>query len=173
MTTLKTCFKCGIEKSLDAFYKDSRMVDGHLGKCKECAKKDARTNYRRHIEQYRAYERGRAMLPHRIAARTEYQHTADGKAAIRRAHVRFCQHNPIKRAAHILCDNAIRGGRLKRMPCEVCGSELAQAHHDDYSKPLAVRWLCTRHHSEWHKHNTPLCPDQSNSATTATFEAPR
>lgn len=35
-TSVKTCFKCGKEKSLDEFYTHPRMKDGHLGKCKEC-----------------------------------------------------------------------------------------------------------------------------------------
>ena len=39
---------------------------------------------------------------------------------------------------------------LDPQPCEVCG-ESAQRHHDDYSKPLEVRWLCTRHHGEVHR----------------------
>ena len=70
------------------------------------------------------------------------------------------ERNPIKHAAHNAVSNAVRDGKLLRQPCEVCGSQSAQAHHDDYSKPLDVRWLCTTHHAEWHKHNTPLCPDQ-------------
>lgn len=37
---IKTCFKCGIEKSLDDFYRHNEMSDGHLNKCKECSKKD-------------------------------------------------------------------------------------------------------------------------------------
>jgi hypothetical protein len=45
---------------------------------------------------------------------------------------------------------ALRSGRLHRQPCEVCSSERVQAHHDDYSKPLEVRWLCRPHHQKHH-----------------------
>lgn len=161
---MKACFKCKHFKPHDAFYAAPASRDGVSGKCKECTKDDVRANYREHIEAYKVYERGRAMLPHRVAAREEYQKTPSGKAAIRRAHVRFCEKNPVKRAAHIACGNAIRSGKLKPQPCEVCGNGVTQAHHDDYSKPLDVRWLCTTHHAEWHKHNTPLCPNQSEAA---------
>lgn len=41
-----------------------------------------------------------------------------------------------------------RRGKLIPQPCEVCAStENIQMHHDDYSKPLEVRWLCDRHNS--------------------------
>jgi len=43
-----------------------------------------------------------------------------------------------------------RRGKLIPKPCEVCGSENAQAHHDDYSKPVDVRWLCKDDHQEHH-----------------------
>lgn len=45
---------------------------------------------------------------------------------------------------------AVRSGRLQRGPCEVCGTANVQAHHDDYNKPLEVRWLCATHHTEHH-----------------------
>lgn len=44
----------------------------------------------------------------------------------------------------------IRRGRIIRGPCEVCGSLNVHAHHDDYSKPLQVRWLCKPHHQLLH-----------------------
>lgn len=42
-------------------------------------------------------------------------------------------------------------GRMVRGLCEVCKSTHTQAHHDDYSKPLDVRWLCRSHHDAFHK----------------------
>lgn len=55
-----------------------------------------------------------------------------------------------KYAARKAVRNAIRRGDIKRQPCEVCGAIRVQAHHDDYSRPLDVRWLCPVHHAEHH-----------------------
>jgi hypothetical protein len=46
---------------------------------------------------------------------------------------------------------AVNRGDLVRKPCEVCGAEKTHAHHDDYSKPLDVMWLCPKHHRERHE----------------------
>jgi hypothetical protein len=45
----------------------------------------------------------------------------------------------------------VRRGLMKSYPCEVCGEEKVEAHHDDYSKPYDVRWLCFKHHRLHHK----------------------
>jgi ribosomal protein S27AE len=45
----------------------------------------------------------------------------------------------------------IKRGKLVKLPCEKCGNENVEAHHDDYSKPLDVRWLCRFHHNEHHR----------------------
>lgn len=45
---------------------------------------------------------------------------------------------------------AIKNGKLKRGCCEECGESKTFAHHEDYSKPLEVNWLCIKHHREKH-----------------------
>ena len=53
--------------------------------------------------------------------------------------------------AHNAVSVARRFGDLIPEPCEVCWTEeRVNAHHEDYSKPLAVRWLCPAHHRQRH-----------------------
>ena len=56
--------------------------------------------------------------------------------------------NKIK--AHAAVRVALRQGKLRRGKCEQCGSLRCDAHHDDYTQPLKVRWLCRRCHQQLH-----------------------
>lgn len=58
--------------------------------------------------------------------------------------------NPEKRRAHRKVEVEIRTGRMAKQPCSECGNEKSQAHHDDYTKPLDVIWLCALHHKRRH-----------------------
>lgn len=60
----------------------------------------------------------------------------------------------------------LKRGKLKRQPCEVCGSA-AQMHHDDYSRPLEVRWLCRFHHLELHHLSRPVSQKESSQASVS------
>ena len=125
----KQCFKCLEFKPLDSFYKHSRMRDGHLNKCKTCTKADVSQNYHSNREHYVEYETTRRPL-RKPQTNTSY--------------------DPLKRQARIITSNAIRTKKLIRNVCEVCGEANTEAHHEDYTRPLEVQWLCRRHHLERH-----------------------
>jgi hypothetical protein len=134
---MKTCGKCKTTKSIDLFGKRKASHDGLSSMCKECQKE---------------YDKSRLRDPKRVAARLEYQKTK-GKEKHNQACKRWLVNNTIKRAAHTLVGNAVKAGKLVKMPCEICGEAKSNAHHDDYAKPLDVRWLCDIHHCEWHQEN--------------------
>jgi hypothetical protein len=127
-----------MEKPIVEFYTHPAMGDGHLNKCKECTKKDAREVRSRRIDYYRAYDRERALIPERAK-------TAQAISVLwRRADKR-------RTKCHDAVARALRSGKLIRAPCERCGCEKSLAHHESYDRPLDVKWLCQPCHKQRHK----------------------
>lgn len=58
---------------------------------------------------------------------------------------------PERIIANAVISGAIRRGKIKKLPCIECGKkDYVHAHHEDYSKPLAIIWLCPIHHKAYH-----------------------
>lgn len=146
---MKRCFKCLCEKPFAEFYRHAQMGDGHLNKCKECTKRDVSMHRQANLEQARQYDKLRAAMPHRVAARADYKQTEAGRQAARKARRASELRYPDRRAARIALGNAVRDGRIQPWPCEVCGDK-AHAHHASYDAPLLVTWLCPPHHKAAH-----------------------
>jgi hypothetical protein len=130
---VKVCFKCRTAKPLSEFYAHPAMSDGYLGKCKECAKTDVRRHRLENLERVRAYDRSRAFLPHRAELRAR---------VVRRWRLthkdRVSAHNKAQR--HL---------RSKPSSCQSCGlMTRVEGHHEDYSRPLDVMWLCKPCHAK-------------------------
>lgn len=149
----KTCFKCGIEKPIKEFYKHPRMKDGHLNKCKECTKLDV--SNRRHNPESRhmvlAYDRERGRSLQRKQKQAERCRKNRRSKSNVEAQKRWRDANLEKRSTHLKVRRAILSGKIVKTPCVVCGNPKSEGHHEDYSKPLEVIWLCREHHAEVHR----------------------
>lgn len=73
------------------------------------------------------------------------------REAIKITRREYWENNRHKEDAYSKIFIAVRSGRIKRLPCEVCGEPKTHGHHKDYSKPLEVNWLCSTHHGELHR----------------------
>ena len=137
------CNACETEKSAGDFYASNQS------RCKECIKASVKKNRQENLERIRAYDRLCGSMPHRVAARKEYQMTEAYAESRNKANQRYLEAYPERNKARIAVNNAVRDGRLMRQPCFICG-EKAEAHHPDYSRPLDVVWLCDSHHKQTH-----------------------
>jgi len=143
---MKECFKCRLHLPLSDYYKHPMMADGHLNKCKKCARIDSeeRRKIKEQDSKWLISERKR----HREKSR-KYRENGIPSRQSQKSKNDYCERNPEKRKAHWKVSNALRSGKIHRHPCCICGSK-AEAHHEDYSKPLDVIWFCSKHHAEHH-----------------------
>jgi hypothetical protein len=132
---MKVCSKCKKTKELEAFYRNQRSKDGLASYCKDCDRLICRASRAAHLEAHRAVDKA---YYERHKERIRARHTAH--------RIKYKD----RHAAHKLVFRALAKGILTKQPCEMCGSLTVQAHHDDYGKPLEVRWLCLSHHMRLH-----------------------
>ena len=142
---MKYCKTCDTTKARLEFGKRKASKDGLAPLCKSCL---------------RAYDKSRLKCPKRAAHRAAYQKSDKGRPKADAAKREWRNRNPSKAKAMAKISYNIRIGALTRQPCEKCKTtNNVHAHHDDYSKPLDVRWLCAQHHRDWHaKHGEALNP---------------
>lgn len=151
--TTKLCFKCKEVKPLTEFYRHLQMADKHLNKCKECTRADVEKNRAAKAEYYKKYDRDRFQNnPKRRAEQLEAMKRNYDPAKQLEYKRAYRARNKDKYKAHYAVSNALQDGRLVRNPtCEKCGANSEHAHHDDYTKPLEVRWFCRPCHLAQHR----------------------
>ena len=157
----KVCFKCGIMKPLEAFYKHSKMKDGYLNKCKDCTKEDVASHKELNKDKIQEYDRNRPNHKERIKANKARMNRLKASDPDKyhkqtvESNKKWYSDNPLKRKAHSAVSNAIRDGKLQKLSvCENCGdSYKVQAHHESYEEVdwLNVVWLCDQCHKDRHK----------------------
>lgn len=149
MDKIRTCNICGVTSDKAKFYA------GVTSRCAECHKTKVRENRASKIDYYQAYDAHRFQNDPRVRERHKrYQKTEAGKAALKKAHQKWKSNNSDKRAAQVILGNAVRDGRIEKpRSCSSCGCEpdRLEGHHEDYSKPLDVIWLCRQCHANIHR----------------------
>ena len=133
---MKHCKECGRVLSIDEFYRHAAMKDGRLNKCKKCVRQRVSKHRGLNVDRIRAYDRRRSMTRERRRA------NATNAARYRK---RF----PDRYKAQTALNNAVRDERIVKLSrCSDCGATAKlHAHHEDYSKPLDVQWLCVPCHA--------------------------
>ena len=134
----KPCSVCGEEKPLDGFQVRRASKDGRTAACRECLRDRDRKRFKKEKKKRREWSRR--------------YYAGKGKDVVTACKQRWKERNAIKRGAHVLVCNAVRDGKIEKPSnCESCGKkDQLHGHHDDYAKPLEVRWLCPVCHREWH-----------------------
>ena len=64
---MKKCTKCGIEKSLSEFYKDSSVLDGYKNSCKACLSEQSKIRYKEKTKDKKRKKRKDAIKIFEIA----------------------------------------------------------------------------------------------------------
>lgn len=170
---MKICKKCLNEKLLEYFKKDKRTKDGHGSYCKECHNRDGRENYDpiKHREKAKKYAATGAFRTPEFREKNcikcrEYRRNNPEKASFvslnwaknNREKTRIYQekwrkeNRPQKAANAYLQKHIKKGFIIRSQTCTTCHKECkTEAHHEDYTKPLDVIWLCRRCHMKLHR----------------------
>ncbi len=133
--------------------KGRRIMAKRTCECGECAKCKHREYMNAWYRLPGSAERVRAWAKRYRQANLEQVHAYDN--------IRARYRDPEKDKARRVINHLVKQGRLQRPGvCEVCGSDpgygsdgrsLIQAHHEDYSQPLDVEWLCISCHGKRHR----------------------
>jgi hypothetical protein len=87
----KRCRLCGEEKVVSRcnFYRWKTTADGFDTRCIPCARREINENRELKADYYRAYDRARRRLPHRLAANLAWKRSPAGKESARRSNRLF------------------------------------------------------------------------------------
>ena len=178
---MRTCKRCNIEKNDEQFGKLKCSKDGMNPRCRQCccdsvkrskkspeaiAKKRIyvsewqKKNREKRLQQSRDWyernlEKAREMS---LEATKKYLKTEHGRKKANERSEKWDSENAEKRRVHDRTMYAVQTGKLFRPEqCSKCEKKCTpHAHHEDYSKPFEVIWLCSTchfylHHE--HKHH--------------------
>lgn len=143
----KLCKTCREEKPIQAFVRCDKTKDGCTGSCRTCVAAWKVAWYHRQPSALLTQRRWAVQNADKLRRVRQHYRNLHPQRAIDSA-ARWSRANREKRRAHLTVKRAIRKGVLVRPDtCTACHTPCRpEAHHADYTKPLAVQWLCQHCH---------------------------
>ena len=132
------CVKCDESKQKSDYHRCSRDKRGYQQPCAKC----------RNIIKKEYKKTPKGIEVNRKSGRRWRKNHKTKWNAYKREHYR---NNPHMKKAYKTLHAAQEKDLITPNPCEICGSVDVHGHHEDYSKPLEVNWLCALHHREAHR----------------------
>ena len=149
LSTHKLCRTCNIYKRFSEFIKRERNTTGFESQCRECICEKQRIRYlNRSKDELKYNARLNKIKLYTAAKRSDPLSNRTNELS---AQSEYKINNREKINAQASLNRYIRRGYITRLPCQICGDLKSQGHHEDYSRPLDVIWLCRKHHSEIHR----------------------
>lgn len=169
----RICTKCGERKLISNFskYKNRNSILRRRI-CKECmskykhqhylkdkvsylerSKKQRENNperYKIYLKKYYQKNKDEIRKKHK-----QYSLTEKGRKSVMLAGRRYRYSHPLETKAHMIISHGIRDGSIIRpSKCSKCFIKcIPEAHHEDYTKPLEVDWVCKHCHESIHHLN--------------------
>jgi hypothetical protein len=132
----KKCPKCLELKPISDYYCNKNRLQSY---CKICSNINTYKYSKNDRERDKLYRRERRKLHPEIISEQNKKYRLGNKDKIK---------------THHEVSKALKKGEIDKLPCSVCGESRVVGHHPDYSKPLAVVWLCEAHHRAEHNRIT-------------------
>jgi len=171
----KQCTGCGFEKSFDAFGKHKKGKFGLNEKCKICVSIRSKNSVRskESIEKNKKYKatwqkKNRNVLNERLRDRyrknfeesrlyakfrqQKYRQTKKGKMSKRKYDEEYnSKYKERIKARHKFKYAICKKKLIRPNICDICKKTCKPyGHHEDYSKPLEVIWMCPKCHFYYH-----------------------
>ena len=135
------CYKCGGVKE-----------NPKIGYCHSC-KREQDNEWRLKTGRTKKHRTGKCACGNEFASYSSYQCVdCYRKYREEKRQDPECRERTFKTDVRLFTRKCIASGILTKECCKVCGTnEDIEAHHEDYTKPLEIIWLCRKHHREHHK----------------------
>jgi len=146
------CVTCKEDVDVSKFHKNRSTKSGYQHQCKDCRmpSKNNKEYQRRYAAKNREEIREKKEQWRKDNRSLIAQYRVSNRENAKLGFVKWKKNNAHKLKAQGALNRALKKGYVEKSPCYICDDPKSQGHHEDYSKPLEVVWLCAKHHKRRH-----------------------